>query len=69
MELKEAVTQSPVLRLPFTIECDASERGIGVVLMQGGQPFAYLSKALKGKELLLSTYERELIALVTAVRK
>ncbi|KAF5477481.1 hypothetical protein F2P56_004118 [Juglans regia] len=40
-ELKLAVTQPPVLRLsdftqPFTIECDASGRGMGAVLMQVG---------------------------------
>jgi hypothetical protein len=37
--LKHAVTHPPVLRLPdfskpFTIECDASGLGIGVVLMK-----------------------------------
>lgn len=37
--------------------------------MQEGQPIAYLSKALKGKALLLSTYENELFTLVTAVQK
>lgn len=37
--------------------------------MQNGQPIAYLSKALKGKELLLSTCEKELLALVTAVQR
>lgn len=37
--------------------------------MQAGQPLAYLSKAFKGKELLLSTYENELLALVTTIRK
>ena len=38
-KLKEAVTQPPVLALldfsrPFIIECDASEKGLGVVLVQ-----------------------------------
>ncbi|KAF5476973.1 hypothetical protein F2P56_003657 [Juglans regia] len=45
-ELKLAMTQPPVLRLPdfskpFTIECDASGRGMGAVLLQAGQPLAY----------------------------
>jgi len=70
--LKSAVTQAPVLALPnfskqFTIECNASGLGVGVVLMHGKQPVAYFSKALKGKALHMSTYEKELFALVTAI--
>jgi hypothetical protein len=72
--LKVAVTQAPVLALPnfsqpFIIECDASGIGIGAVLMQNNRPIAFLSKALKGKALHMSTYEKELFALVTAVQK
>jgi hypothetical protein len=37
--------------------------------MQSNQPIAFLSKALKGRALHLSTYEKELFALVTAVQK
>ncbi|KAF5459790.1 hypothetical protein F2P56_019708 [Juglans regia] len=72
--LKRVVTSPPVLKLPdfsksFTIECDASGFGLGAVLMQDNQPIAFYSKALKGKALLLSTYEKELLALVSAVAK
>lgn len=42
---------------------------MGAVLMQQGQPIAFLSKALKGRALALSTYEKELLALVTTVYK
>nr|XP_034919250.1 uncharacterized protein LOC118052388 [Populus alba] len=73
-ELKRAVSTPPVLALPdfnqsFVIECDASGRGLGVVLMQEGRPISYFSKSLKGRELSLSTYEKEFLALVTAVQK
>lgn len=36
----------------FTIECDASRIKIEAVLMKEGKPIAFLSKALKEKELL-----------------
>lgn len=72
MELKQTFTKPPVSRLsdfskPFIVECDASGNGLGAVLMQEGQPIAYFSKALKDRSLLLSTYEKELLALVTAI--
>ena len=73
-ELKAAVSQPPVLELPdffqtFVIECDASGFGMRAVLMQGGRPLAYYSQALKGKNLFLSTDEKESLALVLSVKK
>jgi len=43
--------------------------GLGAILMQNQRSIAFHSKVLKGKALHLSTYERELLALVTAVHK
>lgn len=51
------------------METDASNSGIGAVLTQGGHPLAYFSKALGPKGQAMSTYEKELMAVVTAVKK
>jgi len=73
-KLKTALTSSPVLRLPnfsqgFVIECDASGIGLGAILSQQNQPVAYFSEALKGSSLTLSTYEKEMLAIVKAIQK
>ncbi|GKD97579.1 transposon ty3-G gag-pol polyprotein, partial [Tanacetum coccineum] len=72
--LKIALTTTPTLGLPdwsqpFTVECDASGVGIGAVLTQRGKPLAYFSAPLKGMMLSWSTYEKEMLAVVKAVRK
>jgi hypothetical protein len=73
-DLKQALTSPPVLALPdftqpFVIECDACGIGIGVVLSQNNHPIAYFSEALKGLALTLSTYEKEMLAIMKSINK
>nr|GEY86145.1 transposon Ty3-G Gag-Pol polyprotein [Tanacetum cinerariifolium] len=50
-------------------ECDASGVGIGAILTQQGHPITYYSAPLKGSMLAWSTYEKEMLAIVRAIRK
>jgi hypothetical protein len=72
--IKNHLSQAPVLALsnftlPFTLETDASGFGIGAVLMQQGRPLAYLSKSLGPKAAGFSTYDKEAIAILEALKK
>jgi hypothetical protein len=70
--LKQALMSTPVLALPnfalpFTVETDACDTGIGAVLTQQGHPVAYLSKALGQQNCKLSIYEKEFLAVMMAI--
>ena len=72
--LKYAMITAPVLALPnfseeFIVESDASSQGIGAVLTQNGRPLAYFSKALSAKHQALLVYEKEMLAILVAVKK
>ena len=72
--LKRALCQAPVLAVldfskTFIVETDASNGGIGAVLMQEGHPISFISRSLGPKWQQLSVYEKELLALVFAVQK
>ena len=62
--LKKVMTQAPVLSLlkfskQFMIEVDTFGKGLGTVLMQERQPMAFYNKAISGRSLARSTYEKE----------
>jgi len=71
--LKDKLTKAPILTLPnfaktFKIECDASNIGIGAILLQEGHPIAYFSEKFKGSHLNYSIYDKEFYALVRALQ-
>lgn len=71
--LKTAMTTTPTLALPdfstpFVIQTDASGDGIGAVLSQHGRPLAFMSRALGVMKQNWSTYVREMLAIVIAIR-
>jgi hypothetical protein len=70
--LKMAMCTTLVLALPdftktFVLECDASGKGVFVVLMQEGQPLAFTSKQLSEQNLGKSIYEKEMLAILHVV--
>lgn len=76
--LKEKLCSEPILRLPdgskpYLLRTDASNEGIGAVLLQehedGAWPVAYYSRKLKPSEKNYSTVEKELLAVVSGIRK
>ena len=69
--LKKAVASTSVLRYynladEVTIQCDASQSGLGAALMQNGQPVAYASRALRPPETRYAQIEKELLSIVFA---
>ncbi|VDI25347.1 Hypothetical predicted protein [Mytilus galloprovincialis] len=72
--IKKAVTKTPVLKYfdsksETTLQCDASEKGLGASLMQDSQPIAYASRALTKTEQNYAQIEKELLAVVFGMEK
>ena len=70
-DLKKAIASTPILRYynlaeEVTLQCDASQTGLGAALMQNGQPVAYASRALTDTETRYAQIEKELLAIVFA---
>jgi len=77
-KLKEHLCEKPILRLPdlersFVLRTDASDVGLGAVLLQeydvGIFPVAYASRKLTHAEQKYAVVERECLAIVWAVAK
>ncbi|GKG55521.1 putative reverse transcriptase domain-containing protein, partial [Tanacetum coccineum] len=61
--LKQKLCAAPILALPegdSVVYCDASIKGLGVVLMQGMKVIAYASRQLKVHEKNYTTHDLEL---------
>jgi hypothetical protein len=72
-ELKKRLTMTPVLTMhdmgkPFSIYCDASNQGLGCVLMQDGHVVVYASRQLRKHEEKYLTHDLQLAAMVHALK-
>jgi ribonuclease HI len=73
LTLKKLLTTAPVLaqpeiKKPFNVYCDASDTGIGGVLMQEGRAIAYASRQLQCHKEHYPTHYLELLAVVHALK-
>ena len=70
--LKKMITMAPVLRyydVKTTVQCDASEKGLGATLLQKGQPVTFASRALNKSEQNYAQIEKECLAIVFACER
>ena len=73
-DVKQLITNHPVLRFydvskEVTLQCDASQSGLGAALLQEGQPVAFASRALTATEKNYAQIEKELLAIVHACER
>ena len=73
-KIKQLVSQAPILQYydvtkPVTIQCDASGKGLGAMLLQDGKPVCYASRALSDTETRYAPIGTEMLAVVFACRK
>ena len=72
--IKQVIMTLPVLAYfdktkKHTIQCDASKKGLGAVLLQESKPVMHVSRALTEREQRYSNIERELLAIVFALER
>jgi hypothetical protein len=73
LTLKKLLTTAPVLAQPdieklFDVYCDASDTGIGGILMQDGRAIAYASRQLRRHEEHYPTHDLELLDVVHTLK-
>ena len=74
-KIKKMLCDAPILKYfdpkepDITLQCDASQSGLGACLMQNSQPVSYAARALTGTEENYAQIEKELLAIVFAVEK
>ncbi|KAL8441914.1 hypothetical protein Emed_007451 [Eimeria media] len=61
--------QLPDPSKPYVLWTDASVYALGAVLLQDGKPLGFLSKKMNPQQQRYSTYQQELLALLTALKK
>nr|GFB86078.1 putative reverse transcriptase domain-containing protein [Tanacetum cinerariifolium] len=71
--LKQKLCSAPILALPkrsegFIVYCDASNKGLGAVLMQREKVISYASRQLKIQEKNYATHDLELRAVVFTLK-
>ena len=72
--IKQVIMTLPVLTYfnktkKHTKQCDASKKGLGVVLLQESKPLMYVSRVLTETEQRYLNIERELLAIVFALER
>ena len=72
--IQHLVIQHPVLKFysteeEITIQTDASNKGLGAVLLQNGQPVAFASRTLSPTEQRYATIEKECLGTVFACER
>nr|GEY52329.1 putative reverse transcriptase domain-containing protein [Tanacetum cinerariifolium] len=71
--LKDKLCSAPILALPqgaenFIVYCNASDKGLGAVLVHNEKVIAYASRLLKIHEKNYTTHDLELGAMVFALK-
>ena len=73
-KIKNLICKAPVLRyfdlaIEITLQCDASDGGLGYALLQQGQPVAFGSRGLTQAEKKYAQIEKEMLTIVCGCEK